>query len=298
MIRWSSTRRSAGQRFVPPFLVLLSLALILLGKADGVVVGALRQEAASLLAPALAFFSRPIDGAAALAQGAEDWVAVHRRNETLLRENRRLLAWHQAALSLAAENAQLRGLLKLVPKHALSYVSARVIADSGGAYAQSVLIDAGSAEGVERGEAVLGEGGLAGRIAEVGRHVARVLLITDLNSRVPVLLEGKDPLRAILAGDNSPRPRLRFFPAKAPIQHGERVVTSGVGGLFPPNLPVGVVSGFDGPRPLVSPYVRFSQASFLRVVDYGLQRELPTPIAMAGHEGRQRMRAGLVSAER
>jgi rod shape-determining protein MreC len=298
MIRLSPARRTALQRFVPPFLVLLSVVLIVLGKADGVLVGTWRRAAADFFGPALAFLSRPIEGAGALAQGAKQWVAVYRRNEKLLRENRRLLAWRQAALNLSTENAELRGLLKLVPEHALSYVSARVIADSGGAYAQSLLIDAGSAEGVKRGEAVLGEGGLVGRIAEVGRHVAQVLLISDLNSRVPVFVEGKESLRAILAGDNSPRPQLRFFPAKAPIERGERVVTSGVGGLFPPNLPVGIVFGFDGAEPRVAPYVRFFEATYLRVVDYGLQRELPAPIATARRERPRGSRGGGVAAER
>ncbi len=292
MIRLSPARRTAVQRFAPPLLVLLSVALIVLSKADSALVGALRRGASEFFSPALGLLSRPIEGGANLVRGASDWVEVYRRNEQLLRDNRRLLAWRQAALALAAQNAELRGLLKLVPEHALSYLSARVIADSGGAYAQSLLIDAGSADGVRRGEAVLGEGGLVGRIAGVGRHVARVLLLTDFNSRIPVFVEGKEPLRAILAGDNSSYPVLRFLPAKAPVEKGEQVVTSGIGGLFPPNLPIGVVSGVGGAGPRVAPYARVSETAYVRVVDYGLEHALPALAANGARGARPRSRSG------
>ena len=282
MIRLSPARRALLQRSTPAFLVFLSVALLVLGKADGVLLGALRARAIDLFAPALSILSRPLEAAAAVAQMARDWADVYRRNEVLSRDNRRLLEWRQAALRLAEENAELRALLKLVPGRQLSFVSARVIADSGGAFAQSLLVDAGSEEGVRRGEAVLGGSGLAGRITDVGRRAARVLLITDLNSRVPVFVEGAQTVRALLAGDNSPHPRLKYFPAKAAIKIGDRVVTSGIGGLFPPNLPVGVVSGFDGAVPRVEPYVRFSGVAYLRIVDYGLAQGLPAPVSSVG----------------
>jgi rod shape-determining protein MreC len=287
MIRMPSARRAAVHRLALPFLVFLSVALLILGKADGVVVSVIRNRATDAVAPALEILSRPLEAAAGFAGRVRDWVEVYRRNEALERENRRLLGWRTRALSLAAENAELRGLLKLVPDRAVSFVSARVIADSAGAYAQSLLIDAGRDQGVKRGDAVLGGRGLVGRITEVGRRTARVLLLTDLNSRLPVFIEAKGPLRAILAGDNSPRPTLRFFPAKAVIRPGDPVVTSGVGGLFPPNLPIGVVAGFEGTVPRVAPYAEFSEAAYLRVVNYGLTAELPTPVPMAARGGRE-----------
>jgi rod shape-determining protein MreC len=276
-----SGRRAAAQRLAVPFLVFLSVALLILGKADGVVVSVIRSTATDALAPTLGALSRPLEAAAGFVGRVRDWVEIYHRNEALERENWRLFGWRTTALSLAAENAELRGLLKLVPDHAVSFLSARVIADSAGAYARSLLIDAGSDEGVKRGDAVLGGRGLVGRITEVGRRTARVLLLTDLNSRLPVFIEAKEPLRAILAGDNSPRPTLRFFPAKAVIRPGDRVVTSGVGGLFPANLPIGVVTGFERAVPQVAPYADFSEAAYLRVVDYGLTTALPTPVPTA-----------------
>src|SRR5437868_5819226 len=156
-------------------------------------------------------------------------------------ENQRLLQWQQVALKLTTENRQLQGLLKVVPDRAVSYVTARVIANSGGAYVRTVMINAGSQAGLARGQAVITGDGLVGRLTEVGSRAARVLLITDLNSRIPVKIEGSNT-GAVLAGDNSERPRLLYVGSPGALKIGDRVVTSGEGGVFPPDLPVGMVS--------------------------------------------------------
>jgi len=109
--------------------------------------------------------------------------------------------------------------------------------------------------------------GLAGRVATVGYRSARILLITDINSRVPVLIESSRD-RAILSGDNSGMPRLIFLPANASIKAGDRVVTSGHGGVFPPGLQVGqIVSSSDGVM-RVKPNVSFDQLEFVRLIDF------------------------------
>src|SRR5436853_3534251 len=115
-----------------------------------------------------------------------------------------MLGSQQVALRLSVENVELRDLAKLVPEPAISFVTARVIADSGGAYARNVMVNAGRDNGVTRGQAAITGEGLVGRVAEVGSRAARVLLITDLDSRVPVIVDGTGQ-RAILAGDNSAR---------------------------------------------------------------------------------------------
>ncbi|HEV2302330.1 MAG TPA: rod shape-determining protein MreC, partial [Stellaceae bacterium] len=281
MIRWSPARRAALQRIGLPLFVLFSGAIIVLGKADRTKFESLRVSAADAAAPVLGAVSRPIASLSQLAAEAEDWVSVYRENARLAEENARLLQWQAAALGLAAENQRLRGLLRLVPSGAVSYVTARVIANSGGAFVRSLLIDAGSRDDVARGQAVETGAGLVGRITETGERSARVLLITDLNSSVPVFIEGRREARAILSGDNTDRPYLRFYPAKADIRIGDRIVTSGMGGLFPPRLPVGVVAGFEGKLPRVEPYADASQAAYLRVVDYGRAALPPAPARAA-----------------
>jgi rod shape-determining protein MreC len=280
VIRLSPARRASLQRLGLPLFVVFSAAVIVLGKADRTLFEALRNSAADTAAPMLGAVSRPIASLSRFADGVKDWVAVYRDNARLTQENALLLQWQAAALNLEAENKRLRGLLRLVPSGATSYVTARVIANSGGAYVRSLMIDAGARDGVAPGQAVETGAGLVGRITEAGEQTARVLLISDLNSNIPVFIEGRREVRAMLSGDNTERPYLRFYPATAGIRIGDRVVTSGVGGLFPPRLPVGVVAGFEGKLPRVEPYADASQAAYLRVVDYG-RAAPPAPAAAA-----------------
>ena len=286
MIRLSPPRRAALQRVGLPLLVLLSATMIILGKADQVMFESLRVSVTDKAAPLLDIASRPLAALEDLADRARRFIVVYRDNARLAEENERLLRWRQVALSLASENKELRDLLKLVPEPPTSFVTARVIANSGGAYFRSLLVHAGSESGVARGQAAITGEGLVGRVAEVGRRASRVLLITDLNSRVPVIVEGAR-LRALLTGDNSDRPALRYLDTVSGIRIGDRVVTSGEGGVFPPGLPVGVIASLDGEAPRVEPYVELSQVEYLRIVDYGLANGLPKPVPPAPRVGRR-----------
>ena len=286
MIRLSPARRAMIERITFPLLVLLSGVMIVLGKADQVMLESLKNSVMDAAAPALDMLSRP-SGLVDTAVGrARDFLTVYQENARLAEENERLLGWQQAALKLASENAQLRDLLRVAPEPATSYVTARVIANSGGAYARSVIVNAGRENGVVRGEAAVTGEGLVGRVSEVGSRAARILLITDLNSRVPVIVEGSRQ-RAVLAGDNSEHPSLRYLEAGAAIRIGDRIVTSGQGGVFPPGLPVGVVAVFNGELARVELFVELSRVDYLRLVDYGLADALPSPLPLAPRGGKR-----------
>jgi rod shape-determining protein MreC len=176
-------------------------------------------------------------------------------------------------------------LLNLAPEPMVSFVSAKVIANSGGSFIRSVLVNAGRADNVARGQAAITGEGLVGRIAEVGERASRVLLITDLNSRIPVTIEGSRE-RAVLAGDNSEQPRLIYLPARPPVKVGDRIVTSGHGGVFPPGLPVGVIASTADGVARVEPFVELSRLDFVRVVDFGLAGVLPQPVQPIIRSGR------------
>ena len=285
-MRISAARRATIERASVSLLVVLSAAMILLGKADQVVLQSLRSYVMDGAAPALDVLSRPAAALATAAHRVLGFMTVYSDNVRLAEENERLLGWQQVALRLSAENAQLRDLTKLVPEPPISFVTARVVADSGGAYVRTLMIDAGRDNGVARGQAAMTGEGLVGRVSEVGARAARILLITDLNSRVPVAVDGTRQ-RAILAGDNSARPSLRYVDAGGGIKIGDRIVTSGQGGVFPPGLPVGVVVSVDSEAPQVEPYAALTRLDYLRVVDYGLAEALPNPSTVAGRGGKR-----------
>ncbi len=285
-MRISPARGAAIERMSFTLLVVISAVMIIVGKADQVAFQSLRSSVMDAAAPALDMLSRPAAALDAAADRLRGFITVYRDNLRLAEDNERLLGWQQVALRLSAENAELRDLSKLVSEPAISFVTARVIADSGGAYARSVMVNAGRDNGVARGQAAMTGEGLVGRVAEVGSRAARILLITDLNSRVPVVVDGTRQ-RAILAGDNTARPSLRYADAGGTIRIGDRIVTSGQGGVFPPGLPVGVVAGVDSEGARVEPYAVLSRVDYLRLVDYGLADALPNPLSISARSGKR-----------
>jgi rod shape-determining protein MreC len=286
MIRLSPQMRTAIQRTTLPILVLLSGAVIVLGKADQLLFDSLRTSVTDTVAPVLGALAQPLNAVGDVVGRAKMVVATYQENVRLEAENETLLRWQQTARNLAAENQELRGMLKAVPKTALSYVTAPVIANSGGAFVRMILINAGSDDRVARGQAAITGEGLVGRLTEVGARASRVLLITDLNSRIPVTIESTH-VPAVLAGDNSERPRLMYLPSGNAAKVGDRIVTSGEGGIFPPGLPIGVVAAIDGVGPRVEPYVELSQLGYVLVVDYGLARALPQPLPALVRPGKR-----------
>lgn len=249
--------------------MLASIALMIVGKIDVIFVDNLRGRVTDAFAPILEAISRPAATAARVVESAVEVQNAFEENQRLKAENARLMQWKQAALRLEAENASLRNLLKVTPEPSSNFITARVIGAPGGSFLRTLVVTAGRREGVRKGQAALAGAGFIGRVIEVGEWSSRILLLTDINARVPVLLEGTRQ-RAVLAGDNSDQPRLLYLPPEAPVQIGERVVTSGHGGLFPPGLAVGVVSAVGERGVRVLPNVDLARVEHVRLVDFGL----------------------------
>ena len=187
-------------------------------------------------------------------------------NARLQSENTRLRDWYQKALMLESENQSLRDLLNLKVETSQKFVTSQVIADSGNAYVHSVLVSAGKKDDVRKGQAVLSGEGMVGRIIETGNNSARVLLLTDFNSRVPVLIEGTSQ-KAIMVGNNDNSPVLKHLPSDAEIEEGMRIVTSGHGGLFPAGLPIGRIVATDAGQHTVHLYANVNNVRYVRILD-------------------------------
>jgi rod shape-determining protein MreC len=148
--------------------------------------------------------------------------------------------------AMQVENARLRAVLGIRTDPPLPHIDAETIADSRGPFANTRLANAGRDKGVAEGNPVISEHGLVGRIVGVSDHVSRVLLLTDAESRTPVLVVRTNG-RAILSGDGGDAPKLDYIRSATGLKEGDRVLTSGDGGVFPRGLPVGtVVHGLDG----------------------------------------------------
>lgn len=268
VLRLATPIKVLVQRFAFLALIAATFALMMLGKADVVVLERVRSVAADAVTPILDALSRPAATISEITERAHEIAAVDSENARLRSENERLLHWQHVARELAAENAQLKALLNMAAPPAQTFITARVVADAGGAFVRSVLVNAGEREGIKKGEVAVTGDGLVGRVITVGERSSRVLLLTDLNSRIPVELENSRE-QAVLAGDNTDLPQLVHLAERVPVAVGDRVVTSGTAGAFPPGLPVGVVTSVNESDIRVQPYITWSRLEFVRVVDFG-----------------------------
>ncbi len=266
-IRVASPLKAWASRFALLLLVGAAFGLMLIGRTNTFIVEETRTAVTDMVTPILDVVSQPVDTFSGVLDQAEAFTRLSAENQALKEQNARLLQWQAVAHRLEAENAALRTLNNMVPDPAMRYITTRVVGDPGGAFVRTVLINAGERNGVEKGQAAITGEGLAGRIAEVGQRSARVLLLTDINSRVPVVV-GTARDRAVMAGDNSNAPELLYLGPTAKVKVGDRVTTSGHGGVFPPGLPIGVVSGVGEKGIRVKPFVDWAHMEVLRIVDY------------------------------
>lgn len=262
------------QRFGLLALVMAAFGLMLLGKADTILVEKGRILFNDIATPVLSLLSKPAEAISGFVDNIHELVSIRKENKKLREENEALHLIKLDAERLSKENAYLTDLLRYVPPADAISISSRVIADTGNSFAQSLIAFVGQEQEIEKGNVVLTGDGLVGRIASVGVNAARILLITDINSRIPVQVEPTD-VPAILSGDNTEFPQLISLPNNVKVSVGDRVVTSGMAGVYPAGLPVGIISSVSDGVIKVRPFMNRNHLEMVRIVDYGLSGLLP-----------------------
>jgi rod shape-determining protein MreC len=245
-------------------LMFVSISLLALSRLDHSLVraarGLLAEAGAPVLAAAMGPF-RPIQNSVRTLAGLID---AQKEVDRLRDDNQRLKSWESRAKELERRMLQLEEIARVVPEQGLTFATARVIADSGGSFVRMALLDAGRDSGFKNGYPVVNVDGLVGRIAHSGQRSSRLLMLNDLNSRVPVYI-GANSVRAVMFGDNGPYPKLAHIPADAKVEAGDDVITSGVGGVFPRGLRIGtVVDGGDQLR--VELHARLDRLEYVSVL--------------------------------
>jgi rod shape-determining protein MreC len=288
--------RSIWHRFAFGLLITAAFALMLVGKADILLIERARVTVGDAVTPILEALSEPAATVSQAIQRTQDFMQLHDKLVALEAENARLRNWREVAQRLDAENLALRRIAAFVPPPNARFVSGRIIADSGGPFVHSALLNVGERHGVRRGLAVVSDTGFVGSIVEVGQRHSRVLLITDLNSQVPVLVEQtRDP--AVAIGQNTDRLKLQYLPQNADVSPGDRIVTSGHGGMFPAGLALGVVTSVSDRGVTMKPTVDYARLEYVRLLDYNLEgvvggtkaanRHTVLPIAPEDRAGKQ-----------
>ncbi|HQT87734.1 MAG TPA: rod shape-determining protein MreC [Acidiphilium sp.] len=267
MFRLSVPARLVLARLTLPVMLLLALGLMIAGRANGRLTAALRLGLDDALTPAFRVMSRPMISLTRDDTALGAWVGMHRQILALRAENARLRRWQSVALALAAQNQALKSALHFVPTPTPEFFTARVIADNGGLYARSVLVSVPSGAPNLIDAIAMDGRGVVGRVVQSGLRSARVLLINDLNSRVPVAM-GAAGAHALMVGTNGAMPSLQYWSPNHPPHEGEIVLTSAAGGVFPPGLPVGVVHYQGRNNPVVLPFAGLHRLQLLRLFDY------------------------------
>lgn len=253
------------RRLLVGVLVLALLGVFAVWRIDSPRVERVRIAVIDQVLPGFDWVMRPVHGIANIIVDFQSYQRLAAQNQDLRRELQQMKAWREAALQLEQENAKLLDLnnVRLDPK--LTFVTGVVLADSGSPFRQSVLLNVGARDGIVDGWPTMDGIGLVGRIAGVGRETSRVLLLTDTSSRIPITILPSGQ-RAILAGDNTLNPPIDFLEDRAVVRPGDRVVSSGDGGVFPADLLVGQVALGTDNRLRVRLAADYQRLEFLRVL--------------------------------
>jgi rod shape-determining protein MreC len=182
------------------------------------------------------------------------------------------------ARTMAQENHRLRTLLRLRDANVTPVVAARLVSSTAASTRRFATLNAGSRQGVQVGQPVRGPEGLVGRILETGFNSARVLLLTDPESIVPVR-RTRDNLPAIASGRGDGMIDLRSAGSvNAPFLAGDLFVTSGTGGIYPPGVPVAKVSANARDTALARPFANPDSLDFALVLPAFLPPLPPPPL--------------------
>jgi len=267
------------------YVALFVAALMLFGfdVANFRIAESVRGIVTDVSRPVLETMSRSISSVRSALRTTRDYSELASRYEVLRTENRQLKSLRSEAYIVRARAIAYEKLLDYVPEDGSESIAARTIADQNSPFARSVIVNAGTGRGVSNGSAVLGETGLIGRVVSTGRTTSRVLLVTDLNSRIPVFV-GARKYRALLAGTNGPALSLMYLPASAMLKSGDPVITSGEGRLLPQGLHIGQVrQGLDGINDVTMGQPP-READIVRILKYDARIDVdpatPLPVAL------------------
>ena len=236
-------------------------------RADGGAYGSARGEFSEAVRPVGSALAAPMRGLGSLGDQISGYFFAVSENHKLRARIKELEHTRDDAVALKNVNTRYEQLLQLRTEPAVPMVTARAVTDARGPFSNARLIDAGRERDVHVGYPVLSDHGVVGRVIGVGRGVSRVLLLTDVDSRLPVLVD-RTSARAILTGDGGGAPRLEYLRGHEPIQQGDVILSSGDGGMFPRGLPVGVAAKDIKGGWRVRLYAEAQDVDYVRVLQF------------------------------
>ena len=257
-----------GQRFTAFFYIFASIVLLIFGRSQSSFIEETRAQVFAIFIPVIEVIDLPRKATSGLSEWIRDIAVVFSDNDFLRKENANLKRQLTEATELEIDNLRLKNLLKIKDGTVTTITASRIVSDSNSPFFKSMLINSGKNDGVKKGHAVVNEEGVIGRTINVAGNSSRVLLLNDINSRIPVKF-AETGVNVILAGDNSQLLRINFMSADELVEIGDLVLTSGMGGVFPPDLPVGQVSEITVLGDIkIQPAVDLNRLNYVSVIEY------------------------------
>ena len=252
----------------------IALTLLIFGLSEHPLIASVREKTATVGGYIAQTLYIPVGWVEKGFDYLQDMWNVREQNVRLREENGKLLDWQNQVEHLKMENEALKQQLSFVSPQEKQYKTAGILVDNSGPYTRSVLVQAGRKDGVQKGDVALFQEAVFGRIVYVGTWTARLLLLTDFTSRVPVMV-GNQKYLGVVEGDNTALLTLTALPENAYVQEGDYVMTSGHGGVYPVGLAIGTVSFVSEDVIKVTPFVRQEDVLFVRLMNLGLGGVLP-----------------------
>lgn len=261
------------RRFLPLLFLLFALLIMILVRSDNPNVISVRSFMHSCFSPVVRVVRQPLYWVKGGFDGIKNLFFAYDENKALKQQNDELKHWRLYALKLETENKELKEHLKFVPPKKSNHLLAEIVLDEGGAFSRSFVVNSGKNQGVVKGMLGFGPKALFGRIVQTDDNHSRLMPLTDYMSRVPVFV-GDDKKTAFLIGDNTDKPYLQFPNEDYVAQKGDIVMTSGYLGVFPSNLPIGVV--FDDNQEIirVALFEDTNSLTYVRLVNLGITENL------------------------
>ena len=262
-IRSAFLKKGVQQRFSLFVLIVISIILIFIDTIETKPLNYLRFIVKDTIYRGSVIISSPSRGFKNAVNAAQDHINLFSEYNRLKEENAQLKDQVYDPNFLIFENKQLRKLLDEQTASSINLVSSRVMIDKKSPYLNSFVISGGSNRKIKKGMAVVDGKNFIGRIVDVNFFSSRILLVSDLNSKIPVVIEPTG-YHAILSGAGKAKPILEFLPENHTVQSGNKVYTSGKEGIFSPGIPIGEVS-MDNEKILVSLFSDLSQITFVNI---------------------------------
>ena len=264
-IRSAFLKKGTRQRFSLVALLFFSVVLIVLGKFNFVAIKYLKIGLNEIVYRTSFIASIPEKYIGNSLQAIEKHLRIYDDFNVIEEELKQFKLEKYNSKFLKSENKRLKKILEDIT-YSSNAIIAKVLIDKQSPFLRSIIINKGSNSDLKKGMAVLSDNYLVGKIVEVNYTSSRVLLLSDLNSRVPVSIE-PGSIQSILSGDGGNSAKIQYSKSDLEIKEGSIVYTSGTGGLLKPGIPIGKIENNEN-KQTVKFFSDFSQIRYIKVSSY------------------------------